>query len=76
LYISLALIPAWAPGLTAGSGWIALALVILGSWRPWRVLLAAYLFGAATRLVIVVSISARAGAGSPKSLGLPYTRGD
>ena len=32
--------------LTAGRGWIALALVVFAAWRPWRLLLGAYLFGA------------------------------
>ena len=70
-YVSLALIPAWTPGLTAGSGWIALALVILGSWRPWRVLFAAYVFGAATRLAFTLQVR---GVGVPAELldMLPY----
>jgi ABC-type uncharacterized transport system permease subunit len=44
-YLSLASTPMWIEGLTAGRGWIALALVVFGSWRPWRVLAGAYLFG-------------------------------
>ena len=32
-------------GMTAGAGWIALALVVFASWKPWRVLLGAWLFG-------------------------------
>jgi simple sugar transport system permease protein len=44
-YLSLAATPMWIEGLSAGRGWIALALVVFGSWRPWRVLLGAYLFG-------------------------------
>jgi simple sugar transport system permease protein len=40
----------WMEGLTAGRGWIALALVVFGSWRPWRVFAGAYLFGAITVL--------------------------
>ncbi|HHB80962.1 MAG TPA: ABC transporter permease, partial [Aliiroseovarius sp.] len=43
-YISLVLVPQWVEGLTAGAGWIALAIVVLASWRPWRALLGAYLF--------------------------------
>ena len=38
--------PMWAEELTAGRGWIALALVVFAAWRPWRLLLGAYLFGA------------------------------
>ena len=44
-YISLVRVPLWTEGMTAGVGWIALALVVFGSWKPWRVLLGAYLFG-------------------------------
>lgn len=44
-YISLIRVPQWAEGMTAGIGWIALALVVFASWKPWRVLLGAYLFG-------------------------------
>jgi general nucleoside transport system permease protein len=49
-YFSLALVPSWQDGITAGAGWIAIGLVIFASWRPWRALLAAYLFGGVTRL--------------------------
>lgn len=44
-YLSLAYTPLWAEGMTAGRGWIALALTVFGAWRPWRVLGGAYLFG-------------------------------
>ena len=44
-FYSLVLTPFWAEGLTAGRGWIALALVVFSSWRPWRLFLGAYLFG-------------------------------
>jgi simple sugar transport system permease protein len=36
--------------MTAGAGWIALALVVFASWKPWRVLVGAYLFGGITVL--------------------------
>jgi general nucleoside transport system permease protein len=45
-YLSLAYTPSWVDNMTAGRGWIALALVIFASWRPWGVLFGAYLFGA------------------------------
>jgi simple sugar transport system permease protein len=45
-YFSLALTPMWADRLTAGRGWIALALVVFASWRPGQLLAGAYLFGA------------------------------
>ncbi len=61
-YLSLAYTPFWSPGMTAGRGWIALALVVFASWRPWRVVLGALLFGGAT----VLQLHAQAA-----SLGLP-----
>ena len=47
-YISLIRVPQWTEGMTAGIGWIALALVVFASWKPWRVLLGAYLLGGVT----------------------------
>jgi ABC-type uncharacterized transport system permease subunit len=44
-YLSLAYTHLWANGLSAGRGWIAVALVIFAFWQPWRALLGAYLFG-------------------------------
>lgn len=44
-YISLVRVPQWTDGITAGAGWIALAIVVFASWKPWRVLAGAYLFG-------------------------------
>ena len=44
-YISLVRVPQWTEGMTVGVGWIALAIVVFASWKPWRVLLGAYLFG-------------------------------
>lgn len=44
-YLSLAYTHSWTNGLTAGRGWIAVALVIFAFWQPWRALLGAYLFG-------------------------------
>ena len=43
---SLVYTPQWVENMTAGRGWIALALVVFASWRPWRVLAGAYIFGA------------------------------
>ena len=43
-YISLIRVPQWTEGMTAGAGWIALALVVFASWRPGRALLGALLF--------------------------------
>lgn len=49
-YVSLIRVPQWVDGITAGAGWIALAIVVFASWKPWRVLLGAYLFGGITVL--------------------------
>jgi simple sugar transport system permease protein len=49
-YISMVRVPQWTEGMTAGAGWIALALVVFASWKPWRVLLGAWLFGGITVL--------------------------
>ncbi len=49
-YLSLIRVPQWTEGMTAGAGWIALAIVVFGAWRPVRVLLGAYLFGGVTVL--------------------------
>jgi ABC-type uncharacterized transport system permease subunit len=43
--LSLVRVPQWTEGMTAGSGWIALAIVVFASWKPERILLGAYLFG-------------------------------
>ena len=52
-YLSLAYTPMWAENMTAGRGWIALALVVFASWRVFRALLGAYLFGLASILHLV-----------------------
>ncbi len=49
-YLSLVRVPIWTEGMTAGAGWIALAIVVFGGWRPWRVLVGAYIFGGVTVL--------------------------
>jgi len=47
-YLALVYTPLWVEGMTAGRGWIALALVVFATWRPARVMLGAYLFGGIT----------------------------
>ncbi len=49
-YLSVVYAPLWVEGVTAGRGWIALALTTFATWRPARVLLGAYLFGGVTML--------------------------
>jgi ABC-type uncharacterized transport system permease subunit len=45
-YLSIVYTPQWTPSMTAGRGWIALALVVFGTWLPLRVAIGAVLFGA------------------------------
>lgn len=47
-YLSLSYTPMWAENMTAGRGWIALALVVFATWKPGRVLAGAWLFGGVT----------------------------
>jgi simple sugar transport system permease protein len=48
-YLSLAHTPMWGENMTAGRGWIALALVVFATWRPGRVVAGAYLFATVTQ---------------------------
>lgn len=70
-YLSLAYTPSWVENMTAGRGWIALALVVFSSWLPLRVAGGAYLFGAVTILGFVAQGH---GIGIPAQLlaSLPY----
>ena len=49
-YISIATVLQWTEGMTAGAGWIALAIVVFAQWNPWGVLAGAWLFGGVTVL--------------------------
>lgn len=71
-YLSLAYTPMWVENMTAGRGWIALALVVFASWRPLRVLLGAYLFGGVT--IIQLYVQGAGGIGVPSQVlsMLPY----
>lgn len=64
-YLSLVRVPQWTEGMTAGAGWIALAIVVFASWRAGRVLIGAYLFGGVT--VLQLNLQA-AGANVPVAL--------
>ncbi|MGD1036019.1 MAG: ABC transporter permease [Roseiarcus sp.] len=70
-YMSLVYSPMWAENMTAGRGWIALALVVFATWRPAWLLGGAYLFGAIMYLSLYVQ-----GLGvpipSPLISALPY----
>lgn len=70
-YLPLAYTPFFIPGMTAGRGWISLALVVFASWRPGRLVIGAYLFGAVT----ILQLHAQGwGVGIPSQLmsALPY----
>ena len=70
-HLSLVYTPQWVENMSAGRGWIALALVVFASWRPIRVVAGAYLFGAVT----IGQLHAQAlGLGIPAQLlsSLPY----
>ncbi len=70
-YLPLAYTPFFVSGMTAGRGWIALALVVFASWLPGRLVIGAYLFGAVT----ILQLHAQgAGFGMPSQLmtALPY----
>jgi general nucleoside transport system permease protein len=70
-YLSLSYTPLWVEDMTAGRGWIALALVVFASWRPMRLVLGAWLFGGVT----VIQLFAQAlGVALPSELlsALPY----
>ena len=70
-HLSLAYTPFWASDMTAGRGWIALALVVFSAWRPLWLLAGAYLFGAVSILQLHVQ---GFGLGVPSQLlsALPY----
>jgi simple sugar transport system permease protein len=53
-YLSLAYTPLWAENMTAGRGWIAIALVVFTTWKPERILLGAYLFGGVSAIQLVL----------------------
>ncbi|MCC6146105.1 MAG: ABC transporter permease [Anaerolineaceae bacterium] len=52
-YITLAYTPSWVEGIAGGRGWIAIALVIFGAWKPLPVVFGALLFGGVTSLGFV-----------------------
>ena len=70
-YLSLVSSTQWVENMTAGRGWIALALVVFGSWLPWRVAIGAYLFGTISILGFAVQTK---GLNIPPQLlnALPY----
>ena len=55
-FLSLSYTPMWVEHMTAGRGWIALALVVFATWKPGRVIIGAYLFGAVTILQLHLQV--------------------
>ena len=51
VYLTLSYVPYWTDNMTSGRGWIALALVIFGGWKPYRTAVGALLFGFLEALV-------------------------
>ncbi len=70
-YMSLAYTPLWAQDLTAGRGWVAVALVTFSAWRPFWLLIGAWFFGALMYLSLYVQAL---GIAVPSALlsALPY----
>ncbi|WP_275782592.1 ABC transporter permease [Pararhizobium gei] len=69
--LSLVYTPQWVENMSAGRGWIALALVVFASWRPWRLVAGGYLFGAVSISQLYAQAS---GIGIPSQFlsALPY----
>jgi simple sugar transport system permease protein len=70
-YLSLVYTRFWSPGMTAGRGWIALALVVFATWRPGWLVVGAYIFGAATVLQLHAQ-AAQVGLPPQVLSGVPY----
>ncbi|MGO4705294.1 ABC transporter permease [Microvirga sp. 2MCAF38] len=70
-YLSLVYTRFWSPGMTAGRGWIALALVVFAAWRPAWALVGAYIFGAASVLQLHAQ-AAQFGVPSQVLSAVPY----
>jgi ABC-type uncharacterized transport system permease subunit len=70
-YLALVYTRFWSPGMTAGRGWIALALVVFAAWRPGWALVGAYIFGAATVLQLHAQ-AAQFGVPSQVLSAVPY----
>lgn len=51
-FLSVGYLNSWSDGMTAGRGWVALALVIFAGWHPVKLLGGAYLFGIAYMLIV------------------------
>lgn len=68
-YLSLVRVPQWTEGMTAGAGWIALAIVVFAAWKPGRVVVGAWLFGGVS--ILQLNLQASGFLSTLQSWGLP-----
>lgn len=71
-FLSLSYTPQWVENMSAGRGWIALALVVFAAWRPWRAFIGAYLFGGVTIIQLSAQTSGFINVPSQVMSMLPY----
>ena len=71
-YLNLAAFSSFSFGIVSGRGWICLALVVLGRWKPWASAAAALLFGAVDALQLRLQTSGAIDVPYPLLLMLPY----
>ena len=71
-YFSMVITPMWAEKMTAGRGWIALALVVFAGWRTGRLLAGAYFFGVLMALELYAKASGFAILPSQFWAAMPY----
>jgi simple sugar transport system permease protein len=72
VYLSLAYTPMWVQDMSAGRGWIAVALVIFATWNPVRAAFGAYLFGGVDALQLRIQATGLASIPAPLLKMLPY----
>ena len=71
-YFSMVMTPMWAQQMTAGRGWIALALVVFSGWRAGRLLAGAYFFGVLMTLELYAKASGFSFVPSQFWAAMPY----
>ena len=71
-YFSMVITPMWAQQMTAGRGWIALALVVFAGWKPSRLLGGAYFLGILMTLEFYAKASKNAILPSQFWAAMPY----
>ncbi len=71
VYLSLVYTGFWSANMTASKGWIAILLVVFAAWRPGRLIIGAYIFGAASVLQLHAQ-AAQFGIPSQVLTSVPY----